>query len=197
MGRFKGFYTGGEIAEENTDHSGVGGFVNKRKKRESSPASKRQLNVWSHDLSKCSSIRDYQNYIKKYDNPNNPYIIEAKRKRAELSGSIISICKSIENYNASLSSFLSGKNVLRSESAIRKPQNNVTPTNNSDISRYHNSDISGADIWGFIKKGIGVIVILPLIGLIYLCITGEGKWTMVGGYGLFIVTPVCKWAFDS
>ncbi len=196
MGRFQGFYTGGEIAEENTSYSETEVFAKRRQKQENCRVSTRQLNIWSSDLSKCSSLEDYQNYIRKYDNPDNPCITEAKQRIDDLT---FTACKSIADYNAYLSSFPSGKNVIKAKSAIRRLQSNTTPTSTTSSCNTgsHNSTISGDDVWGVVKKIIGVIVILPLLALIYLCITGEGRWTIVGGYGLFIVTPVCKWAFDS
>lgn len=198
MGRFQGFYTGVEIAEENTSYSETGVFARRRQKEDYNRVSSRQLKIWQSDFDKCSTLTDYQNYINKYNSPDNPCISEAKQKIDDLT---FSNCKSVADYNNYLALFPSGKNVIKAKAALRTLQTNASKSTSTKTSTYtsssHNSNISGEDVWGVIKKIIGVIVILPLLALIYLCITGEGKWTMVGGYGLFIVTPVCKWAFDS
>lgn len=195
MGRFQGFYTGGEVTEENKVYSDTEAFAKRRQKRENARVSTRQLNIWSSDLSKCSSLADYQNYVKKYDSSGNPCIVEAKQRIDDLT---FAACNSVSEYNAYLSSFPSGRNVLKAKSAIRRLQANTskTTTSSSHNASSHNSTISREDVWSVVKKIIGVVVILPLFVLIYVCINGEGNWIMVGGYVLFIITPVCKWAFD-
>lgn len=77
MGRFQGFYTGEEIADDNTSFSGTEFFARKRQTRGKESVLSRQLKIWNSEFRKCSSISDYQDYIKKYNNSDNPYIVEA------------------------------------------------------------------------------------------------------------------------
>lgn len=200
MGRFQGFYTGEEVAEENVNFSEDDAFAKRQQKQENTQTSKRQLNVWRVDLSKCSSISDYRRYVQKYDRPDNPYIVEAKQKIDDLT---FSNCKSIEDYKAYLSSFPSGRNSTQAKSAIRRLQTKPsTPSSSYTSSSYtsgsHSSNISGEDIWGFVKKVIGVIAILIGVGLIYLWFTDKiTSRSVIAGYCICIAGPICKWAFDD
>ena len=196
MGRFEQFYTGGDTPESEATFPEIDGPVRVKQTRERPKVSQRQLHIWENDLSRCSSILDYQNYVKKYNTPDNPYINEAKQKIDDLS---FASCKSIEDYNAYLASFPSGKHVLGTKFAIRRLQANINNTNGSSTStNSQGSKISSEDIGYFIKKAIGVIAIIILIALIIGCIAENGRyWLGVLGFFVFIVGPVCKWAFDD
>lgn len=199
MGRFEQFYTGGDTPESEATFPEIDGPVRVKQTRERPKVSQRQLDIWEKDLSRCSSILDYQNYVKKYNTPDNPYINEAKQKIDDLSFVIFRILKSVENYNAYLASFPSGKHVLGAKTAIRRLQANINNTNGSSTNtNSQGSKISSDDIGYFIKKAIGVIAIIILIALIIGCIAENGRdWQTVAGYCVFIVGPVCKWAFDD
>lgn len=196
MGRFEQFYTGEDTPESEATFPDIDGSVRVRQTRERPKVSQRQLHFWKKDLSKCSSILDYQNYVKKYNTPENPYINEAKQKIDDLS---FASCKSIEDYNAYLASFPSGEHVLDAKVAIWRLQANINNTNGSSTNtNSQGSKISSDDIGYFIKKAIGVIAIIILIALIIGCIAEDGRyWQAVAGYCVFIGFPVCKWAFDD
>lgn len=85
MGRFEGFYTGGEAAVDNGGFSRGDIFKKEKQKRDKEDARRAQLELWINEIKKCSSISDYQNYIKRFDNPDNPYILKAKNRVKELS----------------------------------------------------------------------------------------------------------------
>lgn len=192
MGRFEKFYTGGDTTESGANISDVEGPSRVRQRRESPKASQRQLDIWRKDLARCSSILDYKNYIKKYDTPENPYINEAKQKLDDLS---FASCKTVEDYKAYLSSFPSGKHVLGAKAATRRLQANINTTNSSATS---NNSQGSSDIGYFIKKAIGIIAIIILIAFIIGCIAENGRyWKGVLGICVFIVGPVCKWAFGD
>lgn len=202
MGRFQGFYTGGEIVEENTSYSETEVFAKRRQKQESGRVSTRQLKIWQGDLDKCVTLSDYQNYVKKYDSPDNPCISEAKQKIDDLT---FTNCKSVADYNIYLTTFPSGKNVIKAKAAIRRLQAtnttaNTTTNTTTRANTYssHSSNITGNDVWGFIKKAIGVIVILIGIGLVYARVTDQiNSTSAVCGYWFVVGAPVCKWAFDD
>lgn len=196
MGRFQGFYTGVDDTVETANLSETGVFAKRQQKQESAHVSTRQLKIWSSDLSRCSYLTDYQNYVKKYDSTDNPFVSEAKQKIDDLT---FANCKSIADYNNYLSQFPSGKNAIKAKSAIRRLQTNTasTTSTNSYTSGSHNSNISGEDVWGFIKKGIGVICVLLMIADIYLIFTDQIPKSAGIGFGIFILCPVCKWAFDD
>lgn len=209
MGRFQGFYTGGDVAEENTSYSETEFFAKRRHKQENGRVSTRQMKIWQCDLDKCVTLSDYQNYVKKYNSSDNPCISEANQKIDDLT---FANCKSIADYNNYLSLFPSGKNVIKAKAAIRRHQANTSTntstktttntTTNSTIraNTYssHSSNITGDEVWGFIKKAIGVIVILIGIGLVYARVTDQiSSTSVICGYWFVVCAPVCKWAFDD
>lgn len=122
MGRFQGFYTGAEIAEDNRSSSESGLFVKRRQRSEKSHVSTRQLRVWQCDFDKCSTLTDYQNYINKCDNTHNPYIEQAKTKVDDLT---FKGCSSIEDYQRYLSSFPSGRHASNAKDIIRRKQSHT------------------------------------------------------------------------
>lgn len=196
MGRFQGFYTGGEIAEENTSNSESEVFAKRRQKQENDRVSTRQLKIWQSDLDKCTTLSDYQSYEKKYDSPDNPCIHEAKQKIDDLT---FANCKSIADYNNYLLTFPSGKNVIKAKCAIRRLQTNTTTTTtaSSYTTSSHNYTISGEDVWEFVKKAIGVICVLLMIADVYLIFTDQIPKSAGIGFGVLILGPVGKWAFDD
>lgn len=216
MGRFHGFYKGDDDTIDTNIISEIELFFAKRRQNKDNPTVReRRLNIYKRELNRCSSLSDYQNYVKKYDNPDNPFVSEAKQKIDDLT---FANCKTVADYNNYLSSFPSGRHFMEATFAAMGLQFDEISTNTSGSDTpsshtsgshapsshtsgshtpsSHNSDMSGEDVWRFVKKVIGVIVILPLLALIYLWITDEASWFLVGAYGLFIVSPVCKWAFD-
>lgn len=80
MGRFAGFYTGAEDAEEKIIPSETEIFARRNLNREGNKVSGSLLSLWRKEFQKCVSISDYQNYIKKYSSQENPYIVEAMEK---------------------------------------------------------------------------------------------------------------------
>lgn len=200
MGRFQGFYTGGEVAEDNTSYSEAEVFSKRHQKQENGRVSSRQLKIWQGDLDKCVTLSDYQNYVKKYNSSDNPCISEANQKIDDLT---FANCKSIAEYNNYLSLFPSGKNAIKAKVAIRRLQANTsTNTSTNTTTRAntyssHNSNITGDEVWGFIKKAIGVICVLLMIADIYLVFTDQIPKSAGIGFGVFILGPVGKWAFDD
>lgn len=191
MGRFEGFYIGDKVAEQDVNLSGTELFASRRDTKETGQVSSRQTKIWKTDFDKCCSISDYQNYVKKYDNPKNSCIKDAKQKIDDMT---FATCKSIEQYRTYLSSFPSGRNVIRANSAIRMLQSGTT----TNTYTANSSNISGKYVWGFAKKAIGVIVILIGIGLIYARISNQiTRTSAVAGFCVMILGPVCKWAFDN
>lgn len=201
MGRFQGFYTGGDVAEENTSYSETEVFANRRQKQENGRVSTRQMKIWQCDLDKCVTLSDFQNYVKKYNSFNNPCLSKANQKMDDLT---FANCKSIADYNNYLSLFPSGKNVIKAKAAIRRLQANTSTntstntTTSANTYSSHSSNITGDEVWGFIKKVIGVIVILIGIGLVYARVTDQiNSTSAVCGYWFVVGAPVCKWAFDD
>lgn len=199
MGRFQGFYTGVDDTVGTNNCANISEtelFAKRRQKQDNSTVSKRQLNIWSSDLSRCSSLTDYQNYVKKYDRPDNPFVSEAKQKIDDLT---FVNCKSIADYNNYLSLFPSGKNAIKAKAAIRRLQSNITSINSSSsyTPSSHNSRMSSEDVWGFVKKAIGVICVLLMIADLYLMFTDQIPKSAGVGFGVLILGPVGKWAFDE
>lgn len=197
MGRFQGFYTGGDVAEENSVYSETEVFAKRRQKQENGRVSTRQMKIWQCDLDKCVTLSDFQNYVKKYNSSNNPCLSEANQKMDDLT---FANCKSIADYNNYLSLFPSGKNVIKAKAAIRRLQANTSTNTTTRANTYssNSSNITGDEVWGFIKKVIGVIVILIGIGLVYARVTDQiNSTSAVCGYWFVVGAPVCKWAFDS
>lgn len=192
MGRFQGFYTGAEIAEDNTRSSESEFFAKRRQNPENGHVSTRQLRVWQCDFDKCSTLTDYSNYIKKYGNTDNPYIEQAKTKVDDFT---FKGCSSVEDYQRYLSSFPSGRHASNAKDIIRRKQSHTSIS--SSNSNPSTSSITGDEVWTFIKRAIGIVFILLAIGAIYLWIIDEVKWSVVAPFCCFIVAPVCKWAFDE
>lgn len=189
MGRFADFNKGDTYSKSSVVRTEDVVFTRKHR-QEKEHVSTRLAEVWKSDFRKCASISDFQSYIKKYDNPDNPFIAEAKQRIDDMT---FASCKNIEDYRRYLSAFPSGRNVVKVKDAIKNFQDQNAATVNSCTVDSNNSKKSGEEI---AKQVVAVIVILPLILLLYLWIFGDGSWRTVAMYAFLVVGPVCKWAYD-
>lgn len=164
-------------------------FTKLKQRRDIPQASPRELSLWKREFDKCSTIDGYRHYMFKYSDNANPYIEQAKERIDDLA---FAKCKNIEELQRYISTHPSGRHIAEAKKAIE----NIRFA--AEVNRPTSSDIEWDSVWAFIKKAIAVVVILVLLILIYACLTQENaRWEIVGGYGVVVVIPVCKWAFDD
>lgn len=187
MGRFEGFYTGGEAAVDDGGFSGSEVFAQRRLKKEREQAKVKQLEQWKLEFQKCSSQNTLKNYINIHKNDiDNPFVQQAKDKLDDMT---FKSCKKHDDYKKYLSSFPSGRHTAQAQTSVNRL------SSSSYIST--TSTTSSDEIWEFVKKAIGLIAILAGLGMLYLWIIDEIKWTAFAPFMVFIVGPICKWAFDD
>jgi len=187
MGRFEGFYTGGEATADNGGFSGSEVFAQRRLKKEREQVKTKQREQWETEYHKCSTQSALRNYINIHkNNTENPFVQQAKEKLDDLT---FKSCKNLEDYKKYLSNFPSGRYTMQAQTAIKRFKESSIASSTSGI--------SGDDVWEFVKKAIGVVAILAGIGAIYLWLTDQCNKTAAIGFCIVIVGPVCKWAFDD
>lgn len=186
MGRFEGFYTGGEATVDDGGFSGSEVFAQRRLKKEREQAKVKQLEQWKLEFQKCSSQSTLKNYINIHKNDiDNPFVQQAKDKLDDMT---FKSCKKHDDYKKYLSSFPSGRHTAQAQTSVNSLSSSYISTT---------STTSSDEIWEFVKKAIGVIAILAGLGMLYLWIIDEIKWTAFAPFMVFIVGPICKWAFDD
>lgn len=145
MGRFQKFYTGQDDSSQQDSQSNPYYFAKQRQTKEMEPAAMNQQATWREAYTKCSSISDYQDYIKNYDSSDNPYIAEATGMMDDLT---FFNCESLADFNNYLSSFPAGRHVLNAKNAIRRLKQGLHvvkiphPSSNSPVNPTSNSQSS-------------------------------------------------------
>lgn len=184
MGRFEGFYTGGEAAVDDGGFSGSEVFAQRRLRKEREQA---KIKQWEAEFQKCSSHSALKSYISVHENDaDNPFVQQAKDKLDDMT---FRSCGNLDDYKKYLSNFPSGRNTIQAQASVKR-----LSTESYMSSSY---TTSSNEIWNFVKKAIGVIAILAELGIIYLWLNDQCSRTVVAGFGVVVVIPICKWAFDD
>lgn len=188
MGRFEGFYTGGEATVDTGGFSGSEVFAQRRIKKEREQAKIKQHEQWEAEFKNCSSQSSLKSYINTHKNDvENPFVQQAKDKLDDLT---FSGCRNVEDYKKYISNFPSGRHILQAKEAMKR-------YNQSSYQAASTTSSSANEIWEFVKKAIAIVAVLLGLVMLYIKITDKFPTSALCGYWVMIVGPLCKWAFDD
>lgn len=206
MGRFDGFYSEANTSQQQVNVSVHAGFVHKRQSHGEVRVSKSQQELWEDEYNRCSELSDYKKYLLKYKDPNNPFIQRAKESIEEIE---FDNCSTAADYKGYLNKYPNGEYSDQAREMIEqlepKPPVKSYQTSSYRSPSYQSSSYQSSSpkkyvdpIWTGIKNIIGVLfAIIGIVAIYAACTEDSVSWGVVAPLLIFIVGPVCAWAFDD
>ena len=178
MGRFEGFYTGGDAAVDSGGFSSNDIFAQRRVKKEREQAKAIQLQQWKNELQQCATRKALRQYIDKYKSIENPYVKDAEEKIDEMD---FKAWKGNENgLNQYITTHPNGKHVDEVKNLISQIRSNAW-----------SRDVAKAERKEKVETVFGIIAVSIVVIVFCLVFFGtEASFVEAGGAALVAGFPV-------